>query len=43
MRLRVLAALPQDRPLAWDLVEQAIGCGAAKPQLCSGGSFVDVV
>ena len=23
--VRVLAALPQDRPLAWDLVEQAIG------------------
>jgi hypothetical protein len=23
--VRVLAALPHDRPLAWDLVEQAIG------------------
>ena len=23
--VRVLSALPQDRPLAWDLVEQAIG------------------
>ena len=23
--VRVLASLPQDRPLAWDLVEQAIG------------------
>ena len=27
--VRMLTALPQDRPLIWDLVEQAIGAGGA--------------